>query len=239
MISIREVEFMYGDETVLKGINLSLKSGERVAMIGPNGSGKSTLALIIKGLLKPSAGSVEIDGIPPEKTPPGKLGILFQNPEDQIAATTVEREIAFGLENIGMPPPEMKERVEKVLNDFGLHNYRKHPPHLLSGGQLQKLALASVMAMQPDYLILDEPTSMLDPRSRGEFLQSLNKLPENTGVLFITQFPRETLDFERLLVVNEGKIFFDGNPQMFYTNESLTAKVAIEPPIKLQLKQIN
>jgi len=237
MISIRGVKFDYPGGNALDGIDLEIKEGEKIALMGPNGCGKSTLALLIKGLLLPAEGKIEIDNIPPENSSPGKTGIVFQNPENQIATAIVEREIAFGLENMGMPREEMVTIVDQALKKFGLSSYRKHPPHLLSGGQMQKLALASVMAMQPDYLILDEPTSMLDPVSRREFLESLDNFPKKTGILFITQYPRETLKFPRLIVMLKGKIHFDGAPDNFFSDPSLYHPSGIDPPVKYVLEK--
>ena len=235
MIEIRGVKFAYPGGMAIDGIDLEMKEGEKIALLGPNGCGKSTLALLIKGLLIPTAGKIEIDNLSPEESSPGKTGIVFQNPENQIAAATVEREIAFGLENMGTPREEMVTIVEEALRKFGLSSYRKHPPHLLSGGQMQKLALASVMAMQPDYLILDEPTSMLDPVSRREFLVSLDKFPKKTGILFITQYPREVLNFPRLIVMVKGRIHYDGAPDTFFSNPSLYQPSGIDPPVKYVL----
>ncbi len=237
MIVIRGVKFAYPGGIALNGIDLEIKEGEKIALMGPNGCGKSTLALLIKGLLIPAVGKIEIDHIPPENSSPGKIGIVFQNPENQIATATVEREIAFGLENMGMPREEMVTIVDRALKRFGLSSYRKHPPHLLSGGQMQKLALASVMAMQPDYLILDEPTSMLDAVSRREFLESLDNFPKKTGILFITQYPRETLKFPRLIVMLKGKIHFDGAPDKFFSNPSQYQPAGIDPPVKYILEK--
>ena len=235
MISLKGLTFRYSEEIAIDDLRLNWEAGEHIGLLGANGSGKSTLAMLIKGLLAPTNGSISIDGLHPAEVSPGKVGLVFQNPENQIAAVTVEREVAFGLENMGIPRSEMKLRVEEALKQQGLLQYLKHPPHLLSGGQMQKLALASVLAMQPDYLIFDEPTSMLDPVARADFLKSLDRLPRNTGVLFITQFPSEVLNFSRLIVMSGGKIFFDGNPHDFFSRRDLTEAAGIEPPVKYRL----
>lgn len=238
MISIRGVTFSYSNHPALQGIDLRIAEGERVAIMGPNGSGKSTLAMLVKGLIIPDEGEIAVDGVPPGEAPPGKVGMVFQNPEDQIAAATVEREIAFGLENIRLPRNEMIERVDEALKQYGLESYRHHPPHKLSGGQMQKLALASACAMKPDYLLLDEPTSLLDQLSRRDFLTTLDYQPPTTGIIFITQFPGEALSFERLVVLAAGEVFFDGEPGEFFADESLTASASIEPPVKFTLSEI-
>ena len=237
MISLRGVTFRYPDAAALDRIDFTWHPGERIAMMGPNGSGKTTLALLIKGLLNPTEGRIEIDGIAAAAASTSKVGIVFQNPEDQLAAATLEREAAFGLENRGLPRQEMAERVESILRQFGLWEYRRHPPHLLSGGQMQKLALASTLVTQPDYLIFDESTSMLDPASRKDFLSSLKNLPLQTGVLFITQIAREALDFPRLIVLVKGGIFYDGEPAGFFPRRELTETAGVEPPVRFKLKR--
>jgi energy-coupling factor transporter ATP-binding protein EcfA2 len=238
VISLKEVSFSYQGEKALNGVNLEIAAGEQVVLIGANGSGKSTLALVVKGLLIPSEGMVTIDGISTAEAAPAKIGMVFQNPEDQLVAATVEREIAFGLENIGLQREEMFTRVEETISVFGLEGLRHRPPHLLSGGQMQKVALASVWVMKPDFLILDEPTSLLDPAARREFLDIVRRLPDTTGVLFITQYPRETLDFKRLLVLSQGRIFFDGRPEEFFQNEKLIQTAGMEPPVRFRLKKL-
>ena len=235
MISLKGLTFRYDGDAVVDDVSLNWQAGEHIGLMGANGSGKSTLAMLIKGLLAPAGGTISIDGQPSAEVSPGKVGLVFQNPENQIAAVTVEREVAFGLENLGIPRAEMKLRVEEALKRQGLIQYRKHSPHLLSGGQMQKLALASVLAMQPDYLIFDEPTSMLDPVARVDFLKSLDALPRNTGVLFITQFSSEVLGFSRMIVMKEGKTFFDGDPHDFFSRRDLTEAADVEPPVKYRL----
>jgi len=163
---------------------------------------------------------------------PGKVGLVFQNPEDQLVAATAEREIAFGLENLGLPRGEMRVRVEEALTIFGLEQYRRHPPHLLSGGQMQLLALASVWALKPDYLILDEPTTMLDPVARRDFRENLKSLPSATAIIFITQRPEECLQYERLLVLKRGELFYDGSPEVFFADGDKPRRAGLEPPLK-------
>lgn len=238
MITLTNVEFSYSLHKALKGVSFQIREGERIALMGSNGSGKSTLALLIKGLYQVESGEIFVDGVRAEKSPPGITGLVFQNPEDQLAAATVEREIAFGLENIGIPYEEIHSRVNKALEVFDLIKYRKHPPHLLSGGQMQKVALASVTAMSPKYLILDEPTSLLDPVSRKDFIGILNEQPEEVGILYITQIPKEALNFDRLIVLKDGIIYYDGNPSEFFMNEQLAEEAKIEIPVEYRIRQM-
>lgn len=187
--------------------------------MGANGSGKSTLLRCLNGLIVPLSGTVDVDGYRTDLADDvfdvrRRVGMVFQNPDDQIVSTTVERELAFGLENIGMDQEDMVERVENALARFSLTDRRESPPHLLSGGDRQRLALAAVWVMQPEYLILDEPTSLLDPRGRSEVFDLLEEafVRKGIGVLFVTQFPEETLRFDRLIVMEDGAIVEDGHP---------------------------
>ena len=236
LITFNRVSYSYSAAPALTDINMKIGAGERLALMGANGSGKSTLAMLVKGLIPPDEGEILVDEIPPEKTHPGKVGLVFQNPENQLVASTAEREVAFGLENIGLPRAEMIIRMNEAFAVFGLEPFRKHPPHLLSGGQMQKLALASVFAMKPDYLILDEPTALLDPRSRDEFRCSLDKLPLNTGIMFITQNPAESLDYNRLVVLAKGRIIYDGSTGGFFFHNKLMKEAGIEPPLRYRFK---
>jgi energy-coupling factor transporter ATPase len=209
--------------SALLGINLELKSGEYVAIIGPNGSGKTTLARLLNGLLLPSSGEVLIDGLNSKvkedlKLIRQKVGMVFQNPENQIITTSVEREIAFGLENLNLPYEEIRERVEWAFSAFHLWEYKNSAPHSLSGGEKQRLAIASVLAMRPKYLILDEPTSLLDPEGRQMFNLLVKKLVAEgkVTIINITQFPEEALLSQRLLVLDQGKILLDNTPQKVF-----------------------
>ncbi|HEX9654665.1 MAG TPA: ATP-binding cassette domain-containing protein, partial [bacterium] len=200
MIEIKNLTFEYinpehAPTRVLDGITLTVKEGESLGLMGANGSGKTTLARCLNGLLLPAAGEVLVDGLTTHESPNlpeirRRVGMVFQNPENQIVSTTVEREIAFGLENLGMPHDEMHQRVDEMLAQFDLERYRRHPPHLLSGGEMQRLALASVVAMSPQYLIFDEPTSLLDLPTRKMVLQLISDLQsKRVATLLITQFP--------------------------------------------------
>ena len=219
MITAHNLTFAYsGQPPILKNLNLSISDGTYVALMGPNGSGKTTLALLIKGLLTPSAGTVTVDGLNAVDEISHfevmkRVGLVFQNPENTIVTTTVEAELAFGLENLGVPRDEMKERVNSALKHFDLEQYRHKNPTNLSGGEKQRLALASVMIMEPSYLILDEPTVLLDPPSRKSLLDSIHAAVfEGATVIHITQFSFEALLSDRLILLDESGVSLDGVP---------------------------
>ncbi len=221
MIHVSELSFSFsGRPPVLSGINLAIPRGIHVAVMGPNGSGKSTLALLLKGLLFPSGGRILVDGVDAVAGEAGRtevmrrVGLVFQNPENAIVATTVEREIAFGLENLGVPGAEMHRRVDDALRRFGLEELRYASPGRLSGGEKQRLALAGVMSMRPDYLVLDEPTSLLDPENGGHILDLVREAAADGGtVIHITQFAAEALAADRLIVLDRGAVVLDGSPR--------------------------
>jgi len=222
-----------GDEKrfvlALDNVSLQLKEGESVAIIGSNGSGKTTLAKLLNALILPQTGQVWVDGLNAQdknsqKLIRQKVGMVFQNPDNQIISTSVEREIAFGLENLALPYQEIKTKVERALKYFHLEGCRTHPPHKLSGGEKQKVALAAVLSMQPKYLILDEPTSLLDPLGKKEVLSLIQMLSEekNVTVIHITQFPEEAVTADRVLVMYQGKVLLDGPPvEIFKQKEKL------------------
>lgn len=244
MIKVEHVFFSYTGETpfVLQDISFQLEPGECVALMGANGSGKTTLVRCLNGLFLPSKGEIQVDGL--SVRDPNvqyeirrKVGMVFQNPDDQIVAPTVEREIAFGLENLGVYQEEMVKRVEKALKRFHLESYRFHPPHLLSGGERQRLALASIWVLEPKYFILDEPTSLLDPNSREELVLFMeNEIQEKkTGFLLVTQYPEEALQCDRLILLDSGKIVFDGLPKEGFRNFLLCQKSKIGIPMEIEL----
>ncbi len=220
MIKTTNLTFAYpGESPVLENINLTILSGSYVALMGKNGAGKTTLALLLKGLLVPASGTAAIDGL---CAVDGKsrfeimkrVGMVFQNPDNTIVATTVERELAFGLENMSMPPGEMKKRVDEALRRFDLERYRHTNPSHLSGGEKQRLALAAVLVMHPEHLILDEPTSLLDPWSRNHILELIHaEADEGTTVIHITRFTSEAQHADRVLVLDESGICLDGLPE--------------------------
>ena len=247
MIELSQVSYKYTLEEkssvmALDQVSLQLKEGEFVSIIGTNGSGKTTLARLLSALILPETGQVFIDGLDTkDKDSPGlirqSIGMVFQNPDNQIISTSVEREIAFGLENLALPYEEMKRRVEWALDYFHLGNYRNHPPHKLSGGEKQRVALAAVLCMNPKYLILDEPTSLLDPRGRKEILYLIKKLSRegDVTIIHITQFPEETMDAERTLVMDKGKIVLDDSPVQIFKRKEFLEKIGLEVPFGMRI----
>jgi len=226
MITTTDLTFSYpGKPPVLRGVSLEISTGSHVALMGKNGAGKSTLALLLKGLLVPASGTAVIDGFVTSddrsrREIVKRVGLVFQNPDNTMVATTVERELAFGLENMGVPPSEMKERVEEALHRFNLKRYCHTNPAHLSGGEKQCLALAAVMIMRPEHLILDEPTSLLDPWSRDRILDLIHRTAqEGTTVIHITQFIPEALPADRVLILDESGICADSQPDDVVSRE--------------------
>lgn len=226
----------------LTDITLQVEPGEFVGLIGMNGSGKSTLIRMINGLLTPSSGKVFINGM--DTASPDKIlgvrklaGMVFQNPDNQLMCPVVEEEIAFGLENIGFPLTEIQTRITWALEAVGLEEMRYSAPHLLSGGQKQKVALASVLAMMPDFLLLDEPASMLDPGSRWELLQLLRSLNREEGMTIImtSHDPEDLIFATRLVVIDQGKIYLQGTPRDIFSQVEKLAAIGLEPPGIYQL----
>jgi energy-coupling factor transport system ATP-binding protein len=249
VISIRNLilEFLTsnGPRRVLDGISLEIADGEFVALMGANGSGKTSLARCLNGILMPTAGQVIIDGLDTRDAQAlpeirRRLGMVFQNPDNQIVAPTVEREIAFGMENLGVPRPEMHQRVDMLLRMFHLEAYRRQSPHLLSGGEKQRLALAAVLAMQPQHLVFDEPTSLLDYESRRQVLELMEQLVSSPNhfsdnpltLLMITQFPEEALFAKRLLILDRGRIVMDGPPVEVFLRVEELRELGLCPPVE-------
>ncbi|NLO21145.1 MAG: energy-coupling factor transporter ATPase [Syntrophomonadaceae bacterium] len=231
-------------KAALTNINLTIHEGEYIGILGLNQSGKSTLARLLNGLLKPSLGRILVNGMDVDSSEQIReirqlLGIVFQNPDNQLICPVVEEEIAFGPENLGLSPSEVNKRVSWALEIVGMQDMRYHAPHLLSGGQKQKVALASVLAMEPSYLVLDEPTSMLDPVSRWEILEHLRKINKENHItiILISHNPEDLLDANRLIVLHEGFIYMQGTPREVYADmEKLTA-IGLKPPGLYQLIQ--
>ncbi|NUO78514.1 ATP-binding cassette domain-containing protein [candidate division KSB1 bacterium] len=231
---------------VLSGVSLELADGEFVALMGPNGSGKTSLARCLNGIIPPSQGAVMVDGLDTRDVKHmleirRAVGLVFQHPDNQMVAPTVEREIAFGLENLGVPRPEMRRRVEEMLLRFDLLPYRQHAPHQLSGGEKQRVALASILAMQPRHIIFDEPTSLLDHPSRVRLFETISELRANTSsasapaILLITQFAEEALFAERLLVLHEGRLIMQGAPHELFQNAEAFQQIGLQPPLEFRV----
>ncbi len=241
LFSIDHVSFSYqtpGGEKIsaLHDLSLEIEEGEFIAIIGANGSGKTTLARLMATLLTPTSGNMLVAGINTrEKNAWNELhqmvGMVFQNPEDQVITTIVEEDVAFGLENMGLPPAEIRLRVREALEEVNLWDERKRPPNLLSAGQLQRLALAGVIAMQPRCVIFDEATTMLDPVGRKVALDAMKRLNVlGVTVIFITHFMEEAVEAERIIVLNHGRLFMDGNPRNVFSDPGKVAEANLDLP---------
>lgn len=224
----------------LHDLTFSIPAGQFVAILGANASGKSTLARLIAGLLTPQEGKLEVLGqdraIPHSSNAlRGRVGIVFQSPDDQMVAPTIEREIAFGLENLGHPPAQIRSRVDNMLKRFKLEPYARRSPHHLSGGEKQRLALASVLVMKPDILILDEVTSLLDPAGRRDIRSLIGELRGQCTMLLITQFPQESLSADRILLLHEGRLVHDAPPDELFSRAESDEIHGVEVPLIYRL----
>lgn len=241
MIEVEKLTYAHANgTTALQALQLTLAPGQWVALIGPNGSGKTTLARCLNGLLMPTAGSVCVDGVRlSEQSLPEvrrRVGMVFQNPDDQLVGPTVETDIAFGLENHGFDPSLMQRRVDEVLEAFRLTSYRQHPPHLLSGGERQRLAVASAVAVRPAYLVLDEPTALLDPQARADLMHTVSALcRQGLGVVQITQSPEEAACADRVLVLHEGQLLDDGPPRQVFGRPDELAAIGLRVPFSVDV----
>ncbi|MDR1668390.1 MAG: energy-coupling factor transporter ATPase [Oscillospiraceae bacterium] len=213
----------------LNGVSLAVRRGETVALLGHNGSGKSTLVKMLNGMLTPDTGTVTVCGMDTGGDPlkiRQQVGLVFQNPDNQIVATVVDEDVAFALENLGVPPAEIRERVDAALRDVGMSEYKSHAPHRLSGGQKQRVAIAGVLAMNPTVLALDEPTAMLDPKGRVEVMETVRRLNAEKGVtvVMVTHHMNEAALFDRVVVMDKGAVALDGSPrEVFRRAEELQA----------------
>ena len=243
MINVVNVSYAYqyteGNKIdwVLNNINLKINKGEFVAILGHNGSGKSTLAKHFNSLLRPTKGSVFIKDMDTldesiQWNIRQTVGMVFQNPDNQIVATTVEEDVAFGPENLGVDPAEIRERVDHALKTVDMYEYRKHAPHLLSGGQKQRIAIAGVIAMKPECIVLDEPTAMLDPVGRREVMNTIKKLNREEGitVVLITHYMDEAVQADRVIVMEKGNIIMDGKPKSVFSNVEKLKQVGLDVP---------
>ena len=227
---------------VLDGVSLSIEEGSFVAVLGHNGCGKSTLAKHMNAILLPSGGAVYVDGI--DTADEDKLldirrtvGMVFQNPDNQIVANVVEEDVAFAPENLGIPPAEIRQRVDDALKAVNMYDHREHAPHLLSGGQKQRVAIAGVIAMQPRCIVLDEPTAMLDPIGRKDVLRTIKALNRERGVtvVLITHHMDEAAQADRLIVMAKGKVVADGAPKAVFSQVEELRKVGLTVPQTTQL----
>lgn len=239
IITFENVHYTYpGDELEsLCGINLEIERGQFVAVLGHNGSGKSTLAKHMNAILTPDEGKVFINGVDTSDENTlldvrRAVGMVFQNPDNQIVANVVEDDVAFAPENLGVPPEEIRARVDEALKQVGMYELRQHAPHLLSGGQKQRVAIAGVLAMRPDIIVLDEPTAMLDPQGRQEVISTVTKLCRENGmtVVLITHHMDECIGADRLIIMSNGSIVADGTPADVFADVPLMEREGLTVP---------
>ena len=222
--------------TVFEDLNLTIQSGSFVAILGTNGCGKSTLAKHFNSILLPSGGKVYVSGIDTSDqerimTVRRIVGMVFQNPDNQIVANVVEEDVAFGPENLGVASPEIRRRVDRALKQVGMYEYREHAPHLLSGGQKQRVAIAGVIAMRPRCIVLDEPTAMLDPQGRRDVMDTIKRLNrEGITIVLITHHMPEAAEAQRVIVMEEGRIAADGTPKEVFSQVELLRQVGLSVP---------
>jgi energy-coupling factor transport system ATP-binding protein len=246
-IETRGLEHAYpledgGQVAALRGVDLAVERGEFVALVGPNGSGKSTLARHFNGLLMPTAGQVRVEGLLTSDdrnlwTVRQRVGMVFQNPDNQLVASTVEEDVAFGPENQALPPAEIRRRVDEALDAAGLAEYRTHPPQMLSGGQKQLVAIAGALATRPACIVFDEPTSMLDPPGRRQILETIRRLNAGEGitVVLITQSMDEAASARRVLVMDGGRIAMDGPPERVFEQRERLRALGLDLPQAVEI----
>ena len=247
IITIENLIFEYtrGDESqpvrAIDNLNLEIERGSFTAIIGKNGSGKSTLAKNLNGLLLPTEGVIYVDGFDTRDDDNiwnvrQTAGMVFQNPDNQLVSAIVEDDVAFGPENLGIEPAEIRRRVDKALEDVNMGQFKKKAPHLLSGGQKQRIAIAGVVAMKPKCIIFDEPTAMLDPKGRAEIMSIIDELhAEGITVILITHFMDEAVRADRVIIMHEGRILLDGAPQEVFEQEELIRSVNLDVPLMVEM----
>ena len=248
IISVEHLAYAYPDldgqkgTQVFENLNLTIESGSFVAVLGTNGCGKSTLAKHFNSILLPTGGKVYVDGI--DTSDLNRImavrrcvGMVFQNPDNQIVANVVEEDVAFGPENIGVAAPEIRRRVDKALKQVGMYEYREHAPHLLSGGQKQRIAIAGVIALEPKCIVLDEPTAMLDPRGRADVMQTVEKLNREKGitVVLITHHMDEAAQAQRVIVLDKGRVAADGTPKQVFSQVEMLHTLGLAAPDSVEL----
>ena len=249
IIHAEDLRFSYEEDAapVLEGLSLDIERGSFTAILGHNGSGKSTLAKLFNGILLPTAGRVTVNGIDTADSARildvrRTVGLVFQNPDKQIVASVVEDDVAFAPENLGVPSAEIRERVDEALRSVGMYEFRLHAPHLLSGGQKQRVAIAGVLAMRPECIVLDEPTAMLDPIGRREVLETVERLRREHGltVVLITHHMDECIGADRLIVMSNGKIVLGGAPRAVFSRvEDMRAEGLAVPETTELLYRLN
>jgi energy-coupling factor transport system ATP-binding protein len=243
MIDCNELTYSYTNSEgmnigfAINGVDLHVKKGEFLVVLGHNGSGKSTLAKHMNALLLPSGGKMYVDGLDTSDTENvweirSRAGMVFQNPDNQIVATIVEEDVAFGPENLGLPSSEIRRRVDECLKAVGMYEYRRHAPHLLSGGQKQRVAIAGILAMQPKCIILDEPTAMLDPSGRKEVVRTIADLNKKLGItiILITHYMEEAVEADRIVVMDSGKVIIEGTPRTVFSNVPKMKEIGLDVP---------
>ena len=244
IIEFKNVSFAYDEDesNVLEGLNLDFYEGQFTCVLGHNGSGKSTMAKLINALYIPTSGNVISYGFDTsdeknEISIRRNIGMVFQNPDNQIVATIVEDDVAFGPENLGIPRDEIRKRVDEALKAVNMYEYRHHEPHRLSGGQKQRVAIAGIIAMQTKCIVLDEPTAMLDPKGRKEVMDALLKLKEEHGisVILVTHFMDEAVKADRVVVMNDGKVCLDGTPAQVFSDAPFLESIGLSVPKPLEL----
>ena len=254
MVKAQELTFKYdGDEErkakiALNSVSMEVKKGEFLVVLGHNGSGKSTIAKHMNALLLPTDGKIFVDGMDTVEESllweiRSRAGMVFQNPDNQLVATIVEEDVAFGPENLGIEPNEIRRRVDESLKKVGMYEYRKHAPHLLSGGQKQRVAIAGILAMMPKCIILDEPTAMLDPSGRKEVLETIKDINRNLGItiILITHYMDEAAQADRVIVMDKGEVKLEGTPREVFSNVAQIKKIGLDVPqvteLAYELKQ--
>ncbi len=246
LIKFENVDFSYTLEDeenneqqvdVLKNLNLKIEKGSFVAILGHNGSGKSTIAKLTNGIIFPQKGKVIVDGMETKEDDSifdvrKEVGMVFQNPDNQIVASIVEEDVAFGVENLGFPPAECRKRVDEALKTVGMYEFREKAPHKLSGGQKQRVAVAGIIAMKPQCIVLDEPTAMLDPSGRKEVIETIKKLNKEDGItiILITHYMDEAVQADRVVVIDGGEVKMDDTPQNVFSHVAEIKKLGLDVP---------